>query len=442
MKKIISLVLVAALALSMMVMTVSAAETTDGVTRAEWAEEIVKAAGGVPAGAEKADLADTAEASDAVKYLIAEGVILGYKDGNFKGEQVATVEEAVAMVARAVEAKVLNVAKVSEAGEANAEASEYAQEAFAAVANCGIEVADAAKTELSAELAAKIIPAITTKFYFGVKSGEGYVTVHVNGDYEMAISVADQKVNAGEISLEAAMINVGSLEVSGKKSHSVTVSTGLTGDPDLKVWLQNCWKFEGSTVNVDVDGKACVYNVQPVAQVGGDAVIVFAPADVAATRAAWQALTANVSVSSQDQDDSCIFIAPNSELAIGEENLVFENESNGLKLDGFNNIDALKQAIRDNVKMGDGYEGSEDVKVLVGAGTQLAVGQTVATLDKDCSVVVSGVEMGDCSILSDLRDAESTYAMAETLVKLVDKLVGELNGKTVDVVVSFGAIAE
>lgn len=442
MKKIISLVLVACLALSMMVMSVSAAETETGVTRAEWAEEIVKAAGGVPAGAEKADLADTADASDAVKYLIAEGVILGYKDGNFKGEQVATVEEAVAMVARAVEAEVLNVAQVSEAGEANEEASEYAQEAFAVVANCGIEVIDAASAELSAELAAEIVPAITTKFYFGVLSGDGYVTVHVNGDYEMAISVADQKVDAGKITLEATMINVGSLEVSGKKSHSISVNTGLTGDPDLKVWLKNCWEFAGSTVNVDVDGNACVYNVQPVVQVGGDAVIVFAPSNVAATRAAWQALTANVSVSSQDQDDSFVFISPESEIAIGEENLVFENGSNGLKLDGFGNIDALKQLIRDNVKMGNGYVDNEDVKVLVGAGTQLAVGQTVATLDKDCSIVVSGVEMGDSGILSDMRDAESTYAMAETLVKLVDKLVGELSGKTVDVVVSFGPVAE
>lgn len=464
MKKIISLVLVAALALSMMVMSVSATETTDNYSRGEWIKEIAEAAGADVTGAtmpegKGVDVDASNEYFEYIAWGYSEGIIKGFNEEGFpfKAEQDVEIQQAMAMVTRAIEAGVLVAVPVStDEGSEDGMADTFVAEGVAAACALygltgeGVEwTAAIPKSQseaveevlnVAAGKAESAAAAESIKFQLAVKSGAnadaGYVKATVYETYAMVVEISKKDVDAGHVTLEAMMNNVASLG-GGVKSHKISVETGLTGDPNLQTWLSNAFDFGGATIKIDVAGKKCVYNVQAVVENDEYATIAFIPESTEATRAAWMALTANVTVTTQSKDDSYIFIDEASKLVVGEEVLEFEAGSTGLKLDNFSNIEALKKLIRDNVKMGANKIDNTNVEVVVGAGTQLAVGQSVATLDKTCTIVVDGVDMGDSSILSDLRDAESTYAMAEKLVKMIDELIGAVDGKTVEVAVSF-----
>lgn len=472
MKKIISLVLVAALALSMMVMSVSATGTEDNYSRGEWIKKIAEAAGAVVEGAEfpegkGEDVEEVDPYYDYIAWGYTEGIIKGYNEDGFpfKSKQAVVVKEAMAMLTRAIEEDVLPAVPVS-TETVDGDVASYGEENVAQAAvlyglvdadvdwSAAIAKTPAANAEVNADVVVSVaagemaspIAQPNVKFQLAVLSGEnkdeGYVKATVYETYAMVIEISKKEVDAGHVTLQAMMNNVASLG-GGVKSHEISVETGLSGTPELKTWLSECFDFGGATIKINVAGKDCVYNVQAVIGAQDETMdyvsIAFIPEETEATRAAWQALTANVTVDTQDNDDSYIFINRDSQLVIGNENLVFENSSDGLRLDNFSNIDALKQLIRDNVKLGSGDENENRASVLVGAGTQLAVGQTVATLDKDCAIIVDGDEfdMSKSTILSDLRDAESTYAMAEKLVKMINEFVGTVDGQTVNVTVKF-----
>ena len=75
------------------------------------------------------------------------------------------------------------------------------------------------------------------------------------------------------------------------------------------------------------------------------------------------------------------------------------------------------------------------------AGTQLAVGGSVATLEKNCTVTITvdADEMGDLSsALSSLQSKTDATAMVQELVKQFDNLIGAIDATgTVAVNVSF-----
>lgn len=253
------------------------------------------------------------------------------------------------------------------------------------------------------------------KFALSVEAGEGSVSATVTDDYVAVIEGNYAKVNASKVTLKAEMQNVASLEVGEKRSHEVTIETGLTGDPDLAVWLSNAKNFKDATVVATIDGKEVTYNFT-----GTEGTIVAAPTEVADARAAWQALTANITTS--EGTDSKVIIAKDSTLQIAGEKLVVENE---LVLDNFSEMDALETEIRDNVKL---VEGKEALVVELKAGTALAVGSSVATLDKDATITVTGIDNTKLDgILSTLQKAESTQAMAESLVKLINEVIGSVD---------------
>lgn len=267
------------------------------------------------------------------------------------------------------------------------------------------------------------------KFALSVEAGEGSVAATVTDDYVAVISGNYTKVDPSAVTLTAKMQNVGSLGVNGVREHSVTINTGLSGDPDLSVWLSNVVAFQGATVKATIDGKAVTYVLD------GDAgTIVAAPTEVAEARAAWAALTANVATST-GADDSKIIIANGSSLQIAGEKLVFEGTED-LVLDNFSDMDALEAEIRENVKL---VEGEDTLVAVLKKGTTLAVGSSVATLEKDATITITGLNdvAGLDGILTALKNAESTQVMAEKLVKLVNEVVGAANGATVNVDITF-----
>lgn len=288
---------------------------------------------------------------------------------------------------------------------------------------------------------------IPYKFYLGVTSGST-VDMTVGGDYTAMITLpkAGATVNAGSIDLTAKMQDVASLGVEGEKSHTTTIITGL-GETDvtLNTWLPNCYKFDRANITANVGNTSCIYNIGKINKDGELYTIEAAPADIDDARAAWQELTKHVTTSTQGSDDSKIVIKNGAYLMIGTDKMEFENAEVGdLELDNLSDMAALNTTIREHIKLTTGCADQDGtITMYLPAGTQLAVGGSVATLEKNCTVTITldGEEMGDLSnALSSLQSKTDATAMVQELVKQFDNLVGAIDATgTVDVNVSFSA---
>jgi uncharacterized repeat protein (TIGR02543 family) len=313
-----------------------------------------------------------------------------------------------------------------------------------------------------------------TKFFFSVSSvpttlssdpaaytgtDATAVTATVYDDYSLVIKLPgnDAKVNAGNVRIQATMKNVASLGVTSEKNYdSGVVSTGIDKEADLVLsnYLKNSYAFEDATITAKIDGKECTYTFA-----GNDSTITGTPSDIAATRAAWQALTANVSTKTDKDNDSYIVIANGSTLQIGTEKISFastyvDESSNkkDLKLDDFSKLDAMKQEILDAVEFGTGKTLGDGivVKASLKTGTALAVGCSEATLTKDATIYVSGLDLTTqfgsedatlATLLSTLKadankDQGATYSLVLDLINAFDAVVGAVDssaGVTVEV---------
>ena len=278
---------------------------------------------------------------------------------------------------------------------------------------------------------------IDWKFYLAAISNNT-VDMTVGDDYTAVFTLPngeDKSVNAASVTLTAKMQNVGSLGVTGVREHSVTINTGIEGvTADLGTWLSNCYSFRGMTVNATIGGKPCTYDFSAY-----DNGKITATTNTEDARAAWQELTSYVTTSTQPENDSYILVANGSTMQIGTELLSFEIAEN-LKLDNFNNIDALVENVKDHVKLDTSVENFDGIKISIKAGTQLAVGQSVATLNRDVTVEVTadGVAV-PANILSGLRDQVNSGANNKALViaavQMFNNLVGQMNGQTINVTI-------
>ena len=276
--------------------------------------------------------------------------------------------------------------------------------------------------------------AIAWKFNLTVTS-ESTVDVTVGEDYTAVFTLpaAGSQVNASGVTVTAKMKNVESLGVDGERSHSVTVNTGIQNvKVDLSQWLQNCYKFGSATVNATIGGKECTYAF------AGNSGVITATADTEAARAAWKELTSHITAGTHE-DDSFILVKNGSTLQIGKEKLCFEEGADDLKLNNFSQMGALIKKVQDHVKL-ETVNDNEDIKIVLKAGTQLAVGSSIATLNEDATITITGVEMPE-NFLSSLRDAVNEGANAKELimeaVQMFDQLVGQIDGETITVNIAF-----
>ena len=283
------------------------------------------------------------------------------------------------------------------------------------------------------------------KFYLGIESGST-VDMTVGEDYTAVFTMpaAGGTVNTGSIDLTAKMQKVASLGVEGVKSHTTTISTGLGGtDVTLNTWLPNCYNFEGATINATIGDKSCTYTLDAIDKTDSNSNMytITATTDPAAASAAWQALTSHVTAGTQ-ADDSKIVIKNGAYLMIGTEKLEFTSSEVGdLTLDNFNNMNALNETIRNHVKLSTCDDQGGKITMYLPAGTQLAVGGSVATLEKNCTVTITldADEMGSLSTaLSTLENETDPTMMVKELVQQFDNLVGAIDATgNVTVNVSF-----
>lgn len=287
------------------------------------------------------------------------------------------------------------------------------------------------------------------KFYLGIESGST-VDMTVGEDYTAVFTMpaAGGTVNTDSIALTAKMQDVASLGVEGVKSHTTTISTGL-GNLNVKLsdWLTNCYNFGGAAITANVDGKSCTYNFS--AYEDGK---ITATTDTEDARAAWQALIgengANIRAAENTDNDSKIVIKNGAYLMIGTEKLGVTDD---LILNNLNDMDALNTAIRDHAELTtDCDDQGGKVTMYIPAGTQLAVGDSVATLEDNCTIIINVNEdqlyaklyQDGTGPLAQIRAINDPTAMVQKLVELFDGVVGVVDASnTVTVNIVFGEAA-
>ena len=296
------------------------------------------------------------------------------------------------------------------------------------------------------------------KFYLGIESGST-VDMTVGEDYTAVFTMpaAGGKVNTGSVTVTAKMQDVASLGVSNERSHSMKLNTGIGGaggtDVDLDYYLENCYQFDGATIDATIDNKSCTYTLGKIDETNSDMCTITAATDPAAASAAWQALTSHVEATTQG-NDSKIIIKNGAYLMIGTEKLEFEegleDGNKDLTLNNFNDMSALSQTIRDHVRLSTCDDQGGTITAYLPAGTTLAVGSSVATLKDDCTITITldvdemSPEGGSClrTTLSSLKTATNASAMVQTLVNAFDELVriADASSYSVGVNIAFDSV--
>jgi uncharacterized repeat protein (TIGR02543 family) len=286
------------------------------------------------------------------------------------------------------------------------------------------------------------------KFSLSVAS-DSAVTATVYDDYSMVVQLpaAGSTVSTSGVSIEVAMQNVASLDVSGKKSGSVDFSFDDLGDNDVPLdsYLKNCYGFGSAAVKVTIGKQVCTYNFQGSAS---DNTIVATPENIAATRSAWQELTSHIDTGKGSGSD--IVIGNGSSLQIGDEKLVFEsNYTDDLSLAACAKGD-LNESIRAAVKLEDPEKVDaiqSQVKAVLTNGTSLAVNNSVATLNGNATITIKGISLDTpaagsgtlATILSTLKEDETSVAVVKDLIQAFDAFVGAVSSAsgTVEVKIAF-----
>lgn len=271
------------------------------------------------------------------------------------------------------------------------------------------------------------------KFYLGVSSNDTTVDMNVYNDYTAVISIPKAEVDASNVSVKIEMQNVSTLDVGEKRSHEISISnTGMVGTPNLGDWLSNAFGFGTGYVQATIDGNECVYRIMGNDDEDLAVLTATSYSDIPLTRAAWQALTAPIATESQEGDDSYFLIKNGSFLQVGAEKIGFETE-NDLKLDNLSDIETLKQNIIDNIKL-EAVEADGEWQIIaeLKAGTALAVGSSVAVLQKDATIKLKGLPVAELNaVLSAIQAAkDSNYMLASVLVSAINEVIGAVDGTT------------
>ncbi|MBR0230174.1 MAG: hypothetical protein IJL94_02180, partial [Erysipelotrichaceae bacterium] len=276
------------------------------------------------------------------------------------------------------------------------------------------------------------------------------VTGEVYDDYSFLIKLPDAEVNASNATVTLRMRNISSLNISGERSMSYTINTGVNVQKNLHDALvllggdngEHLFGFNDVDVAVTVKGDkknaAATYHVEGSGYQAGTGATITGTVIESAAREAWMLITDQVTAATKSANDSYIIIKNGSYLQLGTEKLVFEKEGD-LKLDNFNDVSALASTIRQYLKLETGLETNANV-IGLKAGTELDVGTSYAKLDTDALITLTGIDVDDYHILSTLRD-NSTSDVRQLIIgaiQFMNILLGQVDAAgTLNVEIDF-----
>ncbi|MBO7375661.1 MAG: hypothetical protein J6V01_01055 [Clostridia bacterium] len=256
----------------------------------------------------------------------------------------------------------------------------------------------------------------------------GSATVY--DDYTFRAVLPSGEVDMSRVTGILEMNDVAGLGISGKRSYSLTVDTGLSGLADPAEYFQTLYGFDSAVANVTVDRKYSFgYTFWgEYADLEGDAPVIEddlyravgitgEPDSIGNIRAAWNALLTHVTVGSNDGDSYAV-IANGSYITVGTEKLYFDSAYDGdLRLDNSSDASALNSAIREALVLDTENENQGNiVTIMLGAGTTLALGSSMATLNEDYVIELDLGEHALEAVLNCLAEFQASANRSEALI--------------------------
>ena len=282
--------------------------------------------------------------------------------------------------------------------------------------------------------------ACAEKFFFSVTDKSGATTAAASAFdnyYATFVLPKAASVDYSGATVIARMSDVESLGIEGTRSHDFQITTGMSGEVQLENWF-DLSGFEGGTVSGTIDGIPYEYSLSNASPEDGNYYAILAETDSDQTRAAWQALAGQIDSDTQ-KEDSYVLLKNGSTIQIGTELLSFESDDD-LRLDNLNDLNALQDAVRSRLQLTTGAAAAEgQIGIVLKAGTQLAVGGSVATLKHDAKIVVSGMSKTANldTLLSSLRNTDDVETMVKKLVYSVGDFANSVNNGGITVNVTF-----
>ena len=287
-------------------------------------------------------------------------------------------------------------------------------------------------------LSTEILDKVTGKVVLTVANGSNTIlTGIVNSDYSASVSVPKGvTIDTSSITAGLTMTDVASLGISGTKTFEKVIATGVDKNVAFDNYIPTT--FTGATVSGLIDGVA--YGYEFTAENTNEAFTVYATPD-AGVQPAWHALTSHISTASQSADDSYVLVPNPAYIQIGTEKLVFEDGKDSLKLDNISGSTA--DEVRATVKLLD-VEELEDaqIEIFLPAGTVLALSNTVATLEDDATITISGYAESEevNSIMSQLRACKTSTDIIKTLALFINDVANAINGQDITLNIEFDHI--
>lgn len=282
------------------------------------------------------------------------------------------------------------------------------------------------------------------KFYVGVtgydqdeKAATIDATVYEDWSFVVGLAPKTSVVGADKAKVNIYMQKVGTLGVTDKRQHEVTLSTDVSGVwVSLGDYLSNAYNFTGATCPVKVidndtnEEQNFTYNIAATT----DNKIVGTPNSVDNARLAWHMITDRVVSGTKETEDSYLTIMNGTYIQLGDERVTFNQTYDFLK--GAWTISGTISKVSEITDLTDaGVSGAKTAQLItfLPAGTTLAIGSSYAELQKDAkitfdaSAAYSGSEF--TGYLSGLKTEieKSNKAGLLKAIRLFNDLIGLAN---------------
>jgi hypothetical protein len=257
------------------------------------------------------------------------------------------------------------------------------------------------------------------------------VSGKVYSDFSFLIELPNEAVNSSNATVRLRMKDIASLNISGERQMSYTLTTNQNIEKNLYEVLkaiagsaedEHLFGFDGVKVAVSVkaDGKQADTEYQVSGSEFTEASSckqISATVNADTARAAWMLITEQLDAGTKAGNDSYIVIANGSYMQLGREKLVFEKDGD-LKLDNLLQTKDLIQLIRDYVKLEDTQDSA--LVFALKAGSELAVGESHAVLNTDVKMTVEGCDVAELNILSNLESGLTDGDERQLIIGLLE----------------------
>lgn len=404
------------------------------------------------------------EMYNAVVWGTENGYIKGYSDGNFYPEKTVSREEICALIARYFRSNgwaglkaTDNITYFVDEDEFSAYTVEEGN-----VVDCvkyGIihgrvngrfdakSVIDGQAVNTSREQMAAIFfraaghPVFTTKAFAEVESNGNAFSARVNIHYAVVLKIANGPVSASNVAVKAEVEPIPSIGIDMAHVFSKTFKTGNNTELNLADWLDSLYTFEDATVNVDIDGITFTYEVWSEYDEDGNMTVIAMPQDTLAVHKAWDRLLETVDYSTGNTEGAKGVLTNGSYIQIGETWMGFNKGTEDLVIDS-KDASAAKAAIAERFKITS--EADSKLEFFAEAGITAAYGAKKVALAEDVLVEVSGIDATDLGVL--IYDTYDAYQNDNVVVEqlgldlldIVNTMIEDLSGSTIDVVVTLG----